>query len=293
MSSYESPPPPRRHLRHNRHRDRLSGKPPWPTTGNPNDGPKQPQHQCRNERPRHRRSRFRIECAHTRPGDDHGTEMIAITLVHPETGHAAATAASSATPSAAGCAVRRTRSSAPGSRPTRCSPMRPRTSPPRISAWPPPTMASTSRSAGPTAPATHSCASGPTPRRGSRPATPTTQPTNWQAGPPPCAPRGYGRRDQCTFQGQQPRVLLRPVRERHRGAHAHNALTPPPRPVQRVAFSRRIPPRPYPCKLRRGTGLFVSPRTVGAMSSSAKLLELELRADRWLEQHLTANPAGA
>ncbi|MFE4692081.1 hypothetical protein ACFRH6_18755 [Streptomyces sp. NPDC056749] len=31
-----------------------------------------------------------IERAHPRPGDDHGTEMIAVALVHPETGHAAA-----------------------------------------------------------------------------------------------------------------------------------------------------------------------------------------------------------
>ncbi|WP_048910634.1 hypothetical protein, partial [Streptomyces sp. NRRL WC-3744] len=31
-----------------------------------------------------------IECAHTRPGDDQGTEMIAIALVHPDTPHAAA-----------------------------------------------------------------------------------------------------------------------------------------------------------------------------------------------------------
>jgi hypothetical protein len=31
-----------------------------------------------------------IERAHPRPGDDHGTEMIAVALVHPDTGHAAA-----------------------------------------------------------------------------------------------------------------------------------------------------------------------------------------------------------
>ncbi|MEV5242611.1 hypothetical protein AB0K89_26415 [Streptomyces cinnamoneus] len=31
-----------------------------------------------------------IERAHTRPGDDHGTETIAVALVHPETPHAAA-----------------------------------------------------------------------------------------------------------------------------------------------------------------------------------------------------------
>ncbi|MEE1931447.1 hypothetical protein V1J52_25335 [Streptomyces sp. TRM 70351] len=31
-----------------------------------------------------------IERAHPRPGDDHGTEMIAISLVHPDTGTAAA-----------------------------------------------------------------------------------------------------------------------------------------------------------------------------------------------------------
>ncbi|MFC8247561.1 hypothetical protein [Streptomyces chartreusis] len=31
-----------------------------------------------------------IERAHTRPGDDHGTEMIAVTLVHPDTPQAAA-----------------------------------------------------------------------------------------------------------------------------------------------------------------------------------------------------------
>ncbi|MER5886950.1 hypothetical protein ABT160_24265 [Streptomyces sp. NPDC001941] len=31
-----------------------------------------------------------IERAHTRPGDDHGTEMIAVALVHPDTPHAAA-----------------------------------------------------------------------------------------------------------------------------------------------------------------------------------------------------------
>ncbi|WP_445270399.1 hypothetical protein [Streptomyces sp. DSM 41634] len=30
-----------------------------------------------------------IERAHTRPGDDHGTETIAVALVHPDTGHAA------------------------------------------------------------------------------------------------------------------------------------------------------------------------------------------------------------
>ncbi|MFI7178946.1 hypothetical protein [Streptomyces spororaveus] len=30
-----------------------------------------------------------IERAHIRPGDDHGTEMIAVALVHPDTGHAA------------------------------------------------------------------------------------------------------------------------------------------------------------------------------------------------------------
>ncbi|MCZ4098038.1 hypothetical protein [Streptomyces sp. H39-C1] len=31
-----------------------------------------------------------IERAHPRPGDDHGTELIAVILVHPDTGHAAA-----------------------------------------------------------------------------------------------------------------------------------------------------------------------------------------------------------
>ncbi|MFI1169100.1 hypothetical protein ACH4UM_37445 [Streptomyces sp. NPDC020801] len=31
-----------------------------------------------------------IERAHPRPGDDHGTEMIAVALVHPDTPHAAA-----------------------------------------------------------------------------------------------------------------------------------------------------------------------------------------------------------
>ncbi|WP_438490744.1 hypothetical protein [Streptomyces sp. S186] len=31
-----------------------------------------------------------IERAHTRPGDDHGTDMIAVALVHPDTPHAAA-----------------------------------------------------------------------------------------------------------------------------------------------------------------------------------------------------------
>ncbi|MFJ3310812.1 hypothetical protein ACIPSA_49355 [Streptomyces sp. NPDC086549] len=31
-----------------------------------------------------------VERAHTRPGDDHGTEMIAVALVHPDTPHAAA-----------------------------------------------------------------------------------------------------------------------------------------------------------------------------------------------------------
>ncbi|WP_326615351.1 hypothetical protein OG949_41310 (plasmid) [Streptomyces scopuliridis] len=31
-----------------------------------------------------------IERAHPRPGDDHGTEMLAVALVHPDTGHAAA-----------------------------------------------------------------------------------------------------------------------------------------------------------------------------------------------------------
>ncbi|MGQ4732616.1 hypothetical protein ACUN3E_33795 [Streptomyces sp. Ju416(a)] len=31
-----------------------------------------------------------IERAHPRPGDDHGTEVIAVALVHPDTGHAAA-----------------------------------------------------------------------------------------------------------------------------------------------------------------------------------------------------------
>lgn len=81
-----------------------------------------------------------IERAHTRPGDDHGTEMIAVALVHPDTPHAAAYlhGTSSATPTEAGCAARRARSSASGSRPTRCSATPPQACPsPTTSAWPP------------------------------------------------------------------------------------------------------------------------------------------------------------
>lgn len=70
-----------------------------------------------------------IERAHPRPGDDHGTDQIAVALVHPDTPRPTSTATSSATPARAGCAARRPRSSAPGSRPTRCSPTPPRTCP--------------------------------------------------------------------------------------------------------------------------------------------------------------------
>ncbi|MGW7260646.1 hypothetical protein [Streptomyces sp. NPDC054834] len=65
-----------------------------------------------------------VERAHPRPGDDHGPDLIAVSLVHPDTPHAAAylMATSSATPAGAGCAARRTRSSECGTRPLRRSP---------------------------------------------------------------------------------------------------------------------------------------------------------------------------
>ncbi|MFE2675046.1 hypothetical protein [Streptomyces hygroscopicus] len=109
------------------------------------------------------------ERAHTRPGDNHGPEMIAVALVHPDTPHDVAYLHGRRLDHTERGWLRCETTAIPGVwRPaTRCSPTPPRTRPsPTTSAWPLPATASTSKPAAPTAPATRCCASGPTPRPG-------------------------------------------------------------------------------------------------------------------------------